>query len=60
METAKRLEELEKEIQTLKGMLISSKGPDLSDYFGILEESEVLEDLAEDTRRLRESSKFRL
>jgi predicted CopG family antitoxin len=60
-EVLKSLKEKDEELSDVVERLVTtSKGADLSDFFGILKESEVLNGLAEDTMRIRESTKFRV
>jgi len=60
-EVLKGLKGKDEELSDVVERLVTpSKGADLSAFFGILKESDVLNGLAEDTRRLRESSRFRI
>jgi len=60
-EVLKSLKEKDEELSDVVERLVTtSKDADLSAFFGILKESDVLNSLAEDTRRLRESSRFRI
>lgn len=60
-ETLKSMKKENESIGDVVERLVYKKGEaDLSDFFGVLKDSEVLKGLEEDTKRIRASSRFRI
>ena len=59
-ETIKSMKSEDESISDAVERLIEKKEADLDDFFGVLKDSEVLEGLEEDTKRIRASSRFRI
>ena len=59
-ETIKSMKSEDESISDAVERLIEKKEADLDDFFGVLKDSEVLEGLEEDTKRIRAASRFRI
>lgn len=60
-ETLKSMKRKDEGISDAIERLINKKGEgNLEDFFGVLKDSEVLEGLEKDTKRIRASSRFRV
>ena len=59
-ETLKSMKREDESISDAVERLIKKKEANLEDFFGVLKDSEVLEGLEEDTKRIRASSRFRI
>ena len=60
-ETLKSMKGEDESINDVAGRLINKKGEaNLEEFFGVLEDSEMLNGLEEDTKRIRASSRFRI
>ncbi len=60
-ETIKSMKSEDESISdAVERLITKKKEADLEDFFGVLKDSEVLEGLEEDTKRIRASSRFRI
>ena len=59
-ETIKSMRREDESISDAVERLIEKKEANLEDFFGVLKDSEVLNGLEEDTKRIRAASRFRI